>query len=544
MKIPGKDVEGFLDEIVGKCDVSRQGRITRALSNQAYFYAGSNDGGRAPYNRVRRHISRMSSYLYSPGNVRYAISFDRTTGEPWLARAAVAGRHLSREYRALALDLQFSQAVKQSLIRGCAFAKHLQGTQGPRIDVVWPEFMGVMREDLTDIDQQQAFVQTSWYMPDELHALLAANPNADALVKKAMASATTEDALEEKSYFHQIVIGGLNPVGPNPSGSGTVGISPIPGAQLDPMLAAELIRFDEIWIIDDEREDYTTFWRAGTDNIIEGQYKRRNLWGMKGEHGFVKVCSAPTDGYFWGEPEPEVLCELQDLLTSRVLDIKRILRMQGKPPKAFIGFAGMTQDKYNTLMRRGGFITSDMPNAKVEDLAPKLPEAAFSDVHEIMGLMDEQGGFKPIAQGEGEAGVRSGVHAQTLLRTASPELRERALIVERQAEDSGDLVFKMMQLSDAKVFVSEKQEQFLLSQMPDDYNTTVDSHSSSPAFADDEMQKAFALHKAGAISNEDLIEAVHPPQEDKLMAAAKERAKAQAEFMEKHPELAAKGRKR
>lgn len=545
MKIPQRNVEGWLDELIKQCEVSREERITRNRWSSSYYFQGSPSGDRAIYNRVRRHVNRMASYLYAAGSVRYAIEFDRTEGEPWLARANAAGRHLSREYRKHSLDIRFSQAVKQSLIRGKTFAKHLWGHAGPRLDVVWPEYMAVLREDLDSLAEQEAFVQTSWVTPDGLRAILSGRPDADQIVAEAERTASADDESQNDGFFHQVIMGGLQPVqtSAGSSNAGTVSPLSIPGAKLDPRVAASLIRFDEVWVVDDEREDYTTLQRAGPV-LVEGRYKRRNLYGMKGIHPYVEVCSNPISGYFWGESEPEILSLLQDMLTKRVSDIKSILNVQGKPPKAFIGFTGMTQTKYNALMKRGGYISAETPNAKIEDLAPKLPEAAFTDVQEMVAMIDESGGFKPILQGEGESGVRAGNHAQTLLRTSSPELKERALIVERQAEDSGDLVFRLMQQHDAKVFVSDKKEQFLLAQLPEDWNVTVDSHSASPAFIEESKQDVILLVKSGAIGPVDAIRLLHPPMEDTLAAHAEEKQAAESRFYEEHPELLTKGKKK
>jgi len=146
--------------------------------------------------------------------------------------------------------------------------------------------------------------------------------------------------------------------------------------------------------------------------------------------------------------------------------------------------------------------------------------------------------------GQGEPGVRAGSHAQTLLRTGSPRIRDRALLVERQCAAHADFCFKLLQAKDAGVYRSKAKEEFMLSQMLDDYRVTVDSHSGSPVFSEDMERKAFMLAKAGAIGPAELIMLTRPPQQDILIEHAEARAAAQAQMLQQHPELASKGRKR
>jgi hypothetical protein len=86
-----------------------------------------------------------------------------------------------------------------------------------------------------------------------------------------------------------------------------------------------------------------------------------------------------------------------------------------------------------------------------------------------------------------------------------------------------------MQAMDALIYTTaDTQIEFLLSQLPGNFQVTVDSHSASPAFAEDNRQVAIALARAGAIDAEDLIHMLHPPGAELLLARLKQRQKAQA----------------
>jgi hypothetical protein len=144
-------------------------------------------------------------------------------------------------------------------------------------------------------------------------------------------------------------------------------------------------------------------------------------------------------------------------------------------------------------------------------------------------LFDEAAGFSPIMGGQGEPGVRAGVHAQTLVRTSSPRLIDRASRIERQLAQSGYLSLRIMQAEDPSIYITDKGTEFLLEDLPDNFQVEVDSHSASPAFAEDIRQTAIALARAGAIDAEDLLHLMKPPGMDLLIARLRQRQKAQAQ---------------
>jgi hypothetical protein len=140
--------------------------------------------------------------------------------------------------------------------------------------------------------------------------------------------------------------------------------------------------------------------------------------------------------------------------------------------------------------------------------------------------------------GQGESGVRSGAHAETLVRTSSPGLIDPATKIERCLADSGYLCARMMQNNDPLIYKTESGTEFGLDQVPDKFQVEVDSHSASPAFAEDSRQIAVALAKAQAIDAEDLLVMLHPPNADLLIARLKQRQAQQAKMQQ---EMAARG---
>lgn len=553
MKIPNSasSLLDFARDQIEICTHSQTSRAQDAATYLAYYENGTDGNTASLYNRTGVHIDRTASYLYAPGEVRYSINYDATDGEPWLARAMIAAKYLSREYRRADADVIFSQGVETALIKGCSLLKHNWNDStslypGFNPELCHPEFFGVEREDLQRLDQQQAMCHTMYLSKDQIRQIIEGRSDEEEIKKRILRLGGSDENQLRQNWLHQVVIGGTNPVSQvTPTGStGQVSMSPASKTDFAPQMMADLLRLDELWIVDSVRDDYTTVQVVEGEIILEGKYRHVNLTGVKGLHPFGKVCPDPVSGYFWGRSEVSRVMLLQDMLTDAMEDIRKLMKLRIKPPKAFIGFTGLTNQKMRALRAPGGFLQEQNLGAKIEDLAPTIPPELFGEVQEISSMFDEVGGFKPIMQGQGEPGVRANAHAQTLMRTASPKLRERALRTERDAETSASVTFQLMQAKDDRVFKNSEGEEFRLKQLPEDLYVEVDSHSSSPAFIDDARELAVTMKKLNSIDDSDFIRLLHPPSEDALIAAVEKRQRAQAKMIQEHPELLEKGAKK
>ena len=77
-----------------------------------------------------------------------------------------------------------------------------------------------------------------------------------------------------------------------------------------------------------------------------------------------------------------------------------------------------------------------------------------------------------------------------------------------------------------------EESSFMLSDLPEDWRVTVDSHSSSPIFADEATNLLFALRKAGDVDGEFVIEHTAVPDKETAKASLRQR-KAAGEKMQK-----------
>jgi hypothetical protein len=201
-------------------------------------------------------------------------------------------------------------------------------------------------------------------------------------------------------------------------------------------------------------------------------------------------------------------------------------------------------------MRMAGFGNLDQ-NAKVEDMTPNFPPELLPVIKFVIEQMDINSGFPPIMQGQGEQGVRAGAHASTLMKTGSPTLRDRALIAERNCAVTADLTQEIKEAKDDSTYWTKadtikdvRETEFKLTDLPDDWRVTVDSHSSSPIFSDENAQLILAAHAKGIVQTEYVINNMpFPNREDALVQnreAAKEKQQMIAKLMAENPEAAEK----
>jgi hypothetical protein len=218
---------------------------------------------------------------------------------------------------------------------------------------------------------------------------------------------------------------------------------------------------------------------------------------------------------------------------SEILDL---LSKQVNPPTALIGFSGILDEKNFALNRAGGLLSSDLPNAKVERVAPTMPQQLFEVIHEVDAMFAEASGISSVLSGRGEQGVRSAGHASQLARLGSSRAKKRAIIVEDALEKVATLYLKMMRVYDGTHFKDVDGVPFIAAQFTEDFVVKVDAHSNSPIFTEDLRQLAFNLFKAQAIDREGLIDLLEPPMKQLLKEKLKANEQKQAEMMAMAPQ--------
>lgn len=570
MRIP-REKSALLDftkELIEECEVSMENRRAQSRMWRQLFYTGSLTGRNSKHNKCYGHIDKLASYLFSPAEVRFSIDVESDQVAAFKSQLDTASRHINQEFARANCGLKFGQAVELALQDGCSLYKLIwrKGRYEPHI--VRSGFFGVLREDIEDLDQQEAFIHTYYLTKSQFARILWNHPDKDEIENQAQSAfqAVSDSDILADTYLREMVTGGLSPISITGQASGSYGnvqvFSAPPAPMLGTQIRQDLIKVTDLWVWDDRSEDYVTIRYAEPDLLIEGRMRLQNLGDVPGDQPFTKICANEVAGYFWGRSELANVAALQGILNDRIDDVDNIFRLQAKPPRSFSGFGSITQEKALALLSAGGSLTEDAAiGAKVENLAPSMPDLALDYLVMIERWFDEAGGFSSVLSGNNEEGVRAGAQLQTLVRTASPRMRDRSLLIEAQCAAVGTRCLKMSAAKNPRVFTAPANKngpfsgimgmlpgtlknEFTLSQLPDSARVVVDSHTSSPAFQGDFLNLAFALQKAGAIDGETLISMTHPPREDEVIQRWRDNQEAQAEMIKQNPQLLLGGKKK
>jgi hypothetical protein len=509
MKIPTDLVEReqFYYDLVEKCSVSIQSRTGEYDSLRSYYLFGAGiDAPPAYYNKIYPHIDQLSSFLYSAETTRFSITLGASVEPSYQSMIPSLTGALNDDWLNSNADQVFAQALNWALCYNSTFIK-LIPKKGMHPYMVDPRLMGVLREDTPYTDRQEALVQIYYITKSELQARLYSHPNRDAIFARVQIGESQQSQVPDG--IQRLILSATDP-----TMYGNVNLN-IAGMQTyKPTVGEETIKMTELWVWNDDTEDYQCVTIADPNVVV---YDRPGAsMFLKGELPFVQICPTPQYDYYWGISEVGRLVFLQDMRNKRMSEILDLLSKQVAPPTALIGFTGLLDEKNFALNRAAGLLATDMPNAKVEQLAPSIPNDLFREIDQIDKMFEEASGIVNVLQGRGESGVRSAGHASQLARLGSSRAKKRALIVEDALEKMATLYLKCMQVYSARSYRDLDQNKFIAGQFTDDFVVKVDAHSNSPIFTEDLRALAFALADRGAITKERLIDILEPPMKQQL----------------------------
>lgn len=555
-----RDLLALANELIETCRVSVGMRSAYYRTLNAIAETGRYDGNKSLINLLNVHLARTAAHLYSPIELKFSIDFERPKPKRDLDRAGQAAEALTRTWERNNTDMTFGRGVFESLKYGACIQKQWVEVEGEKEHPVYydklvmPWQFGVYREDENRLDRQECLCETILLTMPEVWKRIFHLPNANKLYDRISTHAKKgEVAGDPSSFFHNILSSSqLNTSGTNssPMAGGILQISGDPNySQMGPVIAADVVQMHELWVKDED--DYTTIQLIEPDILIAPLFKKANLLVKDSKMQPYRLIQAnEVTNWFWGRSELVDMIEPQGLLSSTCDDLKRLMGLQVDKLLGFSGENGMTDELYGQ-MRQGGW-TNLGQGGDIKDITPKLPPEMLPYLKFLIETINMLGGFPDIMQGKGESGVRAGVHANTLLKTASPTLRDRSLLVERQCATAADLTLSLMEAKDPEYYwlkaddaIKDTEEtKFLLSELPEDWRVTVDSHSSSPIFADDNTQLIWQAHKSGVVTADYVIDQMPFPNKAMAKTQLREKEKKQAEFMQKitqsNPEIADK----
>ncbi|HLZ34263.1 MAG TPA: hypothetical protein VKP13_09605 [Nitrospira sp.] len=514
MKIDEKDLDGFASDLVSKCMSTRRERIQTYNGFEHYYLFGCQEGESAPYNKIWPHIDLLTSFLYSQSTVEFEVSVQNEP-EPVYEQADLISRRTDMYYHDYGVADAFNEALPLALVFNTELMKLNWVNGGLEPYIVSPHDFGVLDESVTELSRQEAFVHSYSISESELKRRISMLSNGADLMRRVSVVPTQEEDAFPDAVNRLIVAGTVNMT--SSTTRGLVNIPDLLGQMVyKPRTIEDKVEMYELWVWDDEKEDYRTITLAAPGVVIYGRKEIGNLFQIKGEQPFVHICPNKLRNYFFGWSEIAGLIKLQDWATERLREIRNILRKQANPPKALSGWGGISDEKIGALDNPGSWISDPTPNAKVEMLSPNMPEDLWQEMLMIQNMFNDESGLSDVLQGKGESGVRSKSHADVLARLGSSRIKKRALAIERTIEDIGSLIVRIMKAKDAHQFTTKTGEKFIAGQFTDDFQVHVDAHSASPVFVDDHIQLAFALAKAQAIDPDSLLELTKPPKVELL----------------------------
>jgi hypothetical protein len=534
----------FANELIETCMVSQGNRSAYYRLLNQIAETGCYDSNKSLINMMNTHLERTASHLFSPVELKFSCDFDNEYEPGIIKRGEIIAKHLTRKWEKTSTDTLFGRGVFEGLKYGAALMKQWPKSEGPagkeRISyekkLVLPWNFGVYNECENDIDNQEVLCETSQLTGPEVWQRIHRFPDARKLFDQIMShSAKGQGSSGPDSFFHQVLstsqldTGVTGATRPRPGGIVQLGNDGNYGI-MGPTIGAPTVKFHELWIKGEE--DYATLQIIHPD-ILVSRFKLSNLTGVEHMQPYRLIQANPVTNWFWGRSELIDLIEPQGLLTQWCDDMKRLIGLQIDKIIAFSGENTVIDEAY-AQFRASGYINLGQ-GGKAEDLTPKVPAELLPNIKFMIEMINTLGSFPEIMQGKGEPGVRAGSHANTLMKTASPTLRDRALLTERQCAICADQTLAMMEAKEDRKFwvdAKQKEDNFMITDLPEDWRIMVDSHSSSPIFSDEAQQLIFALRKTGDVDGEYAIDNLPLPNKEAAKAGLRER-KASGAAMQK-----------
>jgi len=573
-----EDLERRVKWLIDRCRDTQRDRVQLYDMRERYFLFGTGAlSSQVRYNRIESHLDLVASFLYAPDHAFYSLTAARNADDAVMRQATALQDEVNDDFLESGISDAFGESIPWALCYDTMLMKlgwnDIAGEHSVR--VIQPHQFGVFREDLRELDEQEAFCHTyALEYHDAVMRLIRAGRESEiprlAVINQPFTSPFPE-------MLTRMIIAGTG--GHNLQGNifGQINPEYTPSATYQPKTAHPMCMMDELWVWDTECEDYRIFHVADPDILIgdsrktveammsspsiksklekrasrvrsrrrrfrdnaliapdpeepeaPGRVSPCNLF-LPSEYPFRKIQPYKKYNYFWGKAHIDSLMSLQDWMNERFEQIDDLLERQAYPPRVGIGMTGLADEKFEASSSADAWMTEQMPNAKIEELAPKLPPDMFLELREMGTFFLEASGLTEIISGRGEQGVRSRGHAQQLQQTGSGRIKRAALQLENTLVGIGDILVKLKMANDTETIIPEPIEEhgkevtepFLPYQLATPYKLRISGHAFSPLFVNESRELALLLKRSGAIDNEMLTRMLQPPNLDAIIHAQK-----------------------
>ncbi len=533
-------------EIIRKCSASREARRNAYGTRRLWFLRGTDRAGPpARFNKLKAHLKTLTSYLYAPEGTRFTLKVPAQDRKDYLDHIQMARDAWVDVWRDSGADVSFEQYVTWALVYSSSIAKVLPDAAfGASPSWVFPGDFGVLREDLPDLDRQEAFCH--WYSltVGEVKQLVRGLSEAEQAKVLLWAEQHATPAISGTGalpqLLQQVIVTNTSGdfFGSNRSGSLNMGAQGLD----TPENEEPLVECVEVWQWRDFKTEKGSVYRDYWVTTVIGEHpiiERRNPVlpyvdqplgpPIPAENPFVAVIPNPLLDYFWGSSELTPLVALQEWREQRMNQIDRLFELGMDPPLFFSGVTA-PDDKIKAMRQPGGYLSNPQPGAKMEPLQPQMPAEAFQIIGQIDSMFADAGGMQGVLEGKEQSGVRAGNQLGTMAGIAAGgRIRDQALIVEDVLEVLCTRLFHLVQRRDATSYPLPGGKAFLLAQLPQPVSVRVSAHSASPVYAEQTLAKAQILKQANAIGLADFVDLIDPPHRGDLMEKARILEEQQAE---------------
>ena len=545
--------------ILDTCLQSRKDRKDLYDKRRQYFLYGTASDAEVKYNRLESHLDLVCAFLYSADSAQYSLSAPMNSEDDEVKKFMAAQDTFNNDFRDAGMFDYFGDSLIWSLCYDSVIMK--MGWSETREDLtktrIPPWKFGVFSEELEDLDDQPAFVHCYHIDYDNAVARLTRAGLAEKIPLLQVTNTPFESPFPE--LITRMII--ASTAGENLMGNVTGAVNPsyISRPTYQAKVDRPLVLWNELYVWDDQYEDYRVFWVVAPDIIVSDSketiaaLKKAGLFKAQREqqeqyyntecnpffpkeHPFIHVRPYQVDDYFWGKAHIDALTPLQEWSNERLEQIADILEKQVDPPRVGSGFMGLSDDKMDAFGGADSWVMDQLPGAKIEMLRPTMPEDIFAEFQSIGAIFLEASGLTEVLQGRGEQGVRSRGHAKQLQTTGAGRIKKAAIRLEAPLVRMGSLALKLKMRNDDEQIIPDPRENgqpgppFYYHNLGGRFNMRIAGHSHSPLFADDTKEVAGALIKTQSIGQEDFIRMLNPPGRDNLIHALRARQKKQAQM--------------
>jgi hypothetical protein len=197
-------------ELIRQCTATRHDRFQFYQTCRNYYLFGSADGGGAPYNKIGSTVDTLCSFIYSPDTLRFSLHLGTEAPIDDIAKSVPLAREVTEQWRVSKTHITFGLALRWAQVFGITLLKTLWMKNRVRSYMVEPHQFGVLREDITELADQEAFTHHYTITKTQLEANLEGNPR-KAQILARVGRSSSDEMPELSSGLSRLIIG--SPVG-------------------------------------------------------------------------------------------------------------------------------------------------------------------------------------------------------------------------------------------------------------------------------------------------------------------------------------------